>query len=325
MIARRIPALLIVIFIACPLLFASLLTIALGTWTMDRRFSLSLVDDERLYQVTDALSSASWSGHIIEGTGGLQWRSVARAAGVVLTPDYLRGQARRVVNQAFDWLEGRSGPLDISVDAAPIKKALAGDAGRQFSQLLAEDLPVGGSASSFVVKPGRLPISRPSSVPVGRAAAIIQSGLPTFVSAIPDTVPIGNSWWPGPRFNLVGAVLAAGILLLLLAGGFLAAAAFLGGETRFERLQWFGWPLLVPAAGVLLMGLLISLAATAPWVRIHGFSPVFVSALADAARHVVSRISVGFLAVGGIAAGAGLGLLAWSWSIPHTQREREGA
>jgi hypothetical protein len=71
---------------------------------------------------------------------------------------------------------------------------------------------------------------------------------------------------------------------------------------------------------VLLMGLLVFLAAAAPWVRIHGFSPAFIAALADAARHAVSRIGIGFLAVGGIAAGAALGLLAWSWSLPHTER-----
>jgi hypothetical protein len=338
---RRVPAILLVVFLACPLLFTSLVTISLSTWIADRSFYLSLLDDARLFQVPDAVSSASWSAQVVEGTGGLQWRSIARAAGVVLTPEYLRGQARRVVNQVFDWLEGKTPRLKISVDAAPVKAALRGDDGRQFSLLLAQDLPVGGTPADFTVKPGRLPVSRPSSMSTGSAAAVIQAGLPTFMSGIPDTlrltdasgVPRGTGWW-GPRFNLFGGFLLAAVVLLLLGAGFLTAAAFVGGETKFERLQWFGWSLLVPAAGVLLMGLFVLLSVMSPWVRwgienarldILGFNAAFISALVETARHVVSRIAVGFLATGGIAAGAALGLLAWSWSIPHIERQGASA
>jgi hypothetical protein len=60
------------------------------------------------------VSSASWSEAVIEGTGGLQWKSVGRAAGVVLTAEYLRGQTAQVVNQVFDFFDGRSRRFDIS-------------------------------------------------------------------------------------------------------------------------------------------------------------------------------------------------------------------
>jgi hypothetical protein len=336
---RRVPAILIVVFLACPLLFASFVAISLSTWTLDRHFYLSLFDDARLFQVPDAVSSASWSTAVIEGTGGLQWRSLARAAGAVLTPDYLRGQSVRVVNQVFDYFDGKSPQFDISIDTRPVKEALRGDAGRKFARLLAEDLPVGGSAGDFKMGPGRLPVARPASVPVDRAAAIIQSALPSFMSSIPDTVRLSDdpnvrigrsSWGGGPRFHLFGAFLAGSIILLLIAAGFWTAAAFVGGETRFERLQWMGWSLLAPASGVLLMGLLVILSFFSPWVQwgienaqlqIHGFSQSFISALIEAARHVVSRVGIGFLATGGIGAGISLGLLAWSWSIPHEQRK----
>jgi len=336
---RRVTAILIVVFLACPLLFVSFIAIAVSTWTLDRHFYLSLLDDERLFQVPDAVSSASWSEAVIEGTGGLQWKSVGRAAGVVLTSEYLRGQAARVVNQVFDFFDGRSRRFDISIDTTPVKAALRGDAGRRFARLLAEDLPVGGSAADFKLRPGRLPVSRPANVSVDRAAAIIVAGLPSFVSAIPDTVRLSDDPWlrtgtnpgaGGPRFHLFGAFLAASIILLVIAGGFWTAAAFVGGETRFERLQWFGWSLLAPAAGVLLMGLLVTLVSFTPWMRWGiesaelqplGFNASFISALIDAARHVVTRVCVGFLATGGIGAGISLGLLAWSWSIPREERK----
>jgi hypothetical protein len=336
---RRVPAILIVVFLACPLLFASFIVIAVSTWTLDRNFSLSLLDDERLFKIPDAVSSASWSGVVIDGLGGLQWKSVGRAAGAVLTPEYMRSQAVRIVNQVFDSFDGTGGRFDISIDTTPVKAALRGDAGGRFARLLAEDLPVGGSAADFRVERGRLPATRPSTVSVDRAAAMILSGLPAFVNGIPDTVRLSdgpsiriatNPWGGGPRFHIFGALLAASIITLLFAAGFWMAAAFIGGETRYERLQWLGWSLLAPAAGVLLLGLLITLSSFAPWMRWGigisrlqplGFDASFISALIDAARRVVARVGIGFLATGGIAAGVSLGLLAWSWSIPHDERK----
>ena len=336
---RRVPAILIVIFLACPLLSGGLLVISLSTWTMDRHFYLDLVDDSRLYQLPDAVSTATWSTAEIEGTGGLQWKTVARAARIVLTPQYLRGQAIRLVNQVFDSLDGRSPRWALSVDVAPLKRALRGPDGARFARLLAEDLPVGGSRDSFRVSPGRLPVSRPATLPVEQAARIIQAGLPAYLDSVPDTLRVedgpGVAWhdtyWTGPRFPLTGWLLAAGLILLALGAGALTAAAFVGGEVARERLQWYGWPLLVPAAGTLLVGLLVLARLSAPWLRASlagahlveaGFSPSFVAALADAARRAVVRVAVGFLATGGIAAGAAFGLLAWAWAQP---REKETA
>ncbi len=337
---RRVAAILIVVFLVCPLLFAALMTLSFSTWTFDRGFYLALLDDARLYQVPDAVSSASWSEQVIDGTGGLRWRSLGRAAGVVVTPEYARGQALSVVNQVFDILDGRARTRDVTIDVAPVKAALLRvDTGRRFARLLAEDLPVNGSAAGFTVMPGRLPVSRPSSISVERAAALIQTGLPVFVSSIPDvvrlgnepTVPVGHSrWGGGPRMPIAGFLFLADAILLLLAVGFAVAAAFVGGATRFERLQWLGWSLLAPAAGVLLTGLIVVLSFFAPWVQwgiehvrleIQGFSPGFISAVIDVARHALSRIGTGFLATGAIGAGVALGLLGWSWSIPQGERK----
>ncbi len=330
---RRVPAILIVIFLACPLLSAAFLAISLSTWTMDRGFYLGLLEDKRLYEVPDAVSSATWSSAGIEGTGGLQWKSVWRAARVVLTPEYLRSQAVHIVNQVFDSLEGRSPWFDLTIDAAPIKTALRGEAGRRFARVLAEDLPVGGSRESFRVTPGRLPVSRPSSISIDQAASIIQAGIPAFLRSIPDTLRLGDE--PtiqlrdarfGPRFPIFGWLVTAGIILLVFGAGFLTAAAFVGGESTRERIQWCGWPLLVPAAGTLLLGLLVIAGISAPWVQwglasarleSSGFSPAFVAAVTDAARHVATRVGIGFLATGGVAAGIALGLLAWSWALPR--------
>jgi len=106
----------------------------------------------------------------------------------------------------------------------------------------------------------------------------------------------------------------------------LTAAAFAASALARERLQWYGWPLLVPAAGTLLLGLAVIAGISAPWLQWalsnadlpdYGFSAPFVSAVVEAARRAVVRIGVGFLATGGIGIGVSFGLLAWSWAQPQ--------
>jgi hypothetical protein len=90
---RRVPAILMVIFLVCPLFFTALLTVGVSTWTLDRSFYLGLLADERLYQIPDAVSSATLVPSDVPGLHGLTMRSAGRAAREVITPAYMRSQA----------------------------------------------------------------------------------------------------------------------------------------------------------------------------------------------------------------------------------------
>jgi hypothetical protein len=329
-----------VVFLVCPLFFAALLTVSVSTWALDRGFYAHLINDARLYQVPAFPDgSMTWIASELPGLETISLRYGARALREVLSPDYMRTQAMSVLDQVFDIMEARGRADDISVDLAPVKAALQGDGGKRFALALAQDLPLGGA--DFVVRQGRLPAARPSSVSVEKAAAIIQQGLPGFVKTIPDRIRLSDNWLyrdiapmrGGLRFSVLGAMICADIVLLLLAGGLWVAAAFVGGANRFEKLQWLGWSLLVPAAGVFLIGLFSLLPFVFPWVRwgiqsaqleLNGFSASFVAALLDLVRHAMARVSQGFLAAGAIAAGASIGLLAWSWSMPIEARKEGG-
>ena len=338
---RRVPAILMIVFLACPLFFAALLTVSVSTWALDRGFYAELISDTRIYQIPALPGGSSWWGTSeVPGLEAISLHYSARALREILTPAYMRAQAMSVLNQFFDALEARGSMDEIGVDLAPVKTALLGEAGKRFSLALAQDLPVGGADFSF--RPGHLPVSRPSSVSVERAAAIIQQGIPGFVNTVPDHIKLSDSapfhgavrtaYW-GPRFPVLGALILADVVLLILAGGLWVAAAFIGGANRFERLQWLGWSLLVPAAGVFLIGLFTILPFVFPWVQwgiqsarleLNGFSSSFVAALIDLVRHALSRVGGGFLAAGAIAAGASIGLLAWSWSMPPESRKEGG-
>jgi hypothetical protein len=330
---RRVPAILMVIFFAAPLLFTALMTISVSTWVLDRGFYTAILDDEQLYQLPDG--SGDWWGGEVSGLQGMNSRAAMLAAREVLAPSWMRTQAVGIANQVFDYLQGRAGGFDLTIDLAPVKAALRGEPGKRFAQTLARELPVGGSTADFVVRARSLPRSRPSSVSVEKAAAVILAGLPAFIASIPDTARLSDeptflysrTWAPG--FPALGALIFADLVLLVLAAGFLVGAAFVGGATRFERLQWLGWPLLVPAVGVFLIGLLVSLGVVSGWMHwgltqahleTQGFTTSFVDAVARAAARALARVGTGFIATGAIAGGAALGLLAWSWSIPPSAR-----
>ena len=334
---RQVPAALIAVLLVFPLFLAALYAVGVSTWALDRDFYLRLVDDERLYQIPDATSSASWSNDVVPGFPGIPARYAVRASRESLTPAYLHSQARRVVGQVFDFLTARTPGITITLDLVPVKHALLGEPGTRAARDLAEDLPVGGSPADFVVKGNRLPSSRPSSIPVARAASILAAGLPQVVHEIPDTVSLADApvygWsgtpWSGPRWSVFGALVVADVILLALAGGAWVAAGFVGGTDRFRRLQWMGWSLLAPAIPVVLTGLAIILGAVSPWIRFgiqsaeltrFGFPSAFSAALIDAARYAATRVGVGFLATGAVAGGAAIGLLTWSWSI-HAEHQ----
>jgi hypothetical protein len=321
---RRLAAALIVILVALPLLGAAFSVVSVSTWLLDRRFYVSLVSDPRLFEIPRG-GTTRWAGDAFV-IGGMDGPAALSALREVVTPAWMQGQAESAVNQVFDFLQGRTERFDISVDLHAVKAALAGEPGRRFAAVLARELPVGSASAPFRVDAHALPTVRPSTLSVEKAAAAIQAGLPAFTAGLPDTAHLADSPWYQedgswvPRFAPLNALVAADTLLVLLAAGALAAAAFAGGATRFERVQWAAWPLLVPAAGTFLFGLLVTVglgSGLMHWSIEHarlgdaGFSPAFVDAVAAAAQRVVARVGTGFIATGAVAGGTAAGLLAW--------------
>jgi hypothetical protein len=244
----------------------------------------------------------------------------------------MRSQTLAALGGVFDFLEGQTQLPDPMLDLAPLKKALLGNEGRQFSRTLVEDLPVGGQPSQFFVSPGQLPESRPSSLSVEKATNIVVSGLPIFVSVIPDRIRLSDnllqrdhfSSWSRPWFPLIRTLIFADVSLLALSTGLWVAAAFLGGIDARQRLTWMGWSLLAPAGAVFLAGLIITLSLLSRWIHggltavqleSLGFAAGFRAAIADAVRLTIRRVGVSFLASGATAAGVSLAMPGASWSM----------
>jgi hypothetical protein len=331
---RKLPAILITIALAFPLLLAALTTIAISTWVLDQRLYRQVLEDSRLYEIPKTIDPGEfWHRPWTAELDPLPTEIPSAALAEIVTPDDMKSQALQLLEEAFAFVNGESFAFDPSLDLIPLKKALAGEGGKRFARTLAQTLPVCSAAGPLIIRQGALPACRPPNVSVAAAAAAIEAALPAVVRKIPDTFHAseGSFWaagfhpWGGwQRFPTIRALVAADIVLLLLGCGFWLLAAYVAGVDTRQRLQWMGWTLLVPSILVFLMGLsatsrivedALRFGIDSAELRRIGFSPAFVTAVHDAVQAIVRRAATGFLATGAISAGIGLGALAWSRGV----------
>jgi hypothetical protein len=325
---RWLPALLLVLVFVIPLFIGGLSTVAVATFVLDRSWYAGLLSDERLYDLPEAVSGATWQTDV-PGLTGFP-RSMSRdALRELLPPAYLRDQASAVIDQLFTFLWGR-GPLDLSLDLAPLKRNLAGDTTKRFALALAKGLPEAAAATAPAR--GTIPFARPKGWTADQTARFIESALPTVLSRVPDRVRLGDTVplpWRG--FSAFGLLIVAAVLLMVLAAGAWVGSTFTFSAAPRERLLWMGGSLLAPALCVLAIGVGAAVSPlTLPWVRFGiasiDFAPVglgqgFTDAVLDAAAFAARRVATGFLATGGIAAGIGIGLLVWGGVSPSVKKE----
>jgi len=334
---RKPIALLLVIFLVFPLILATLSVIAISSWVLDRSFYEDLLGDERLYEVLLSEELPSFFGRriVVSEIESLPAKALSDALRQVVTPEYMRTQALRIVDDVFDFIDGRDFTLDLYLDLAPIKAALRGEAGPRFSRALAEGLPSCASGQDALAPGGTIIRCRPSDVSIEEAAGMVSLALPVYLDEVPDRINL-NRRPIDLRIELRGAEVWAGLfganglnlaimVLVLIAGSFWAVAALIGGEDRRERLQWLGWSLLVPALLIFLIGLGINSGIASNWVRFglnearfggFEYSAEFRQALIEVSRSALNTVANGFLAAGGASGAIALALIAWGFSTP---------
>jgi len=327
---RWLPALLLALLLVMPLFIGGLSAVAVSTFTLDRNWYLGFLADERLYDMPDAVSSATWQ-MTLPGLSAFPPAMGREALRELLPPAYLRDQAGSVIDQVFTFLWGR-GPLQLSVDLSPLKQSLVGDKAKRFALAMAKDLPV-ATASVAIPKRGTIPESRPKSWTVEQTARFIEGSLPTVLAAVPDRIRLGDTMplpWEG--FSAFGMLIGAAVFMLVLACGAWIGSGFAFSSVPRERLLWLGGTLLAPALCVLSVGVFAAVSPLAlSWARFGittvdfagtGVSQGFVDAIINAARLSLARVSTGFLATGGIAAGIGIALLVWGGITPGHVKEQ---
>ncbi len=333
---RKVLAGFLSVVLVFPLFMAALVTVAVSTWVLDRDLYTRVLGDARLYEIpagsrTEGFLYWPWTPEL----GAVPPASASAALREVVTADYMKSQALALLDDSFDFVEGRSEILDPVIDLVPVKNALKGEGGKRFARALAASLPVCASQGSFAVRNGVIPSCRPSGVSVARAAEVILQALPQAVSRIPDSYRAHENaglridrgrWKPAWGFSLKNSLILADVVLMLAACSAWLLASFIGGADARGRLYWLGGMLLIPAVPVFLIGLVVNtgVAADAALFGIesarlgaYGFSRGFVDGLFGAAGAMIGRISAGFLATGAVALGLSIALLFWGRSRPR--------
>lgn len=330
---RKFLALLLAVVVVFPMIVAALSLIAISTWVLDRSFYESVLGDTRLYEVLLSRDPPNYFNRQVtwQISSDVPIEALGRALREVVTPEYARDQALRIVADLFDALEGRRDTLDLTLDLSPIKDALRGEGGQRFAQTLAAELPRCEAGENPVTRNDQSLViiaCRPNTMSVNEAARQITQALPDFINQIPNQIDLTRR----PidfRVELRGVPTSisaqsglnlAIVIVALLAGSIWLVAAFVGGEDRRARLLWLGWMLIVPAALIFLIGVGISTDFSLGWMR-YGlnqarfegveYSAEFRDALINVTRSAQNTVANGFFAAGGVAGAFALALIAW--------------
>jgi hypothetical protein len=331
---RQAIAVIMIVLLVFPLIFATMMSFSVSSWAMDRGFYLQLVSDERIYEAIlrhDAWDEAQ--SFEVSEFEGIPSDVLAKALREVVTPNYLRSQAVALVDETFDAIEGKSSTLELSVDITPLKDRLRSAGGNRFARSLAANLPLCSSGQNPFAPGARLPRCRPADLSEEEAAKMISAALPEFLDSLPDSYPDPaemvyfdydpeNDFWIG--FVGTNRLIWISIFLALIAASFWVGAAFVGGENRRRIVQWLGWPLFVPAVLTLICGISIRIAAGWPWIDTSlgnwlttdvWYHAEVAGVVSTVIRTAIKAVARGFLITGAVSLGISAGLIIWSYSI----------
>ncbi len=337
---RKLLALLIAAAIVFPLMLAALSLVSVSQWALDRNFYEQLLGDTRLYEVMLQQDIPNYinNRHPVAEADMIPASALSNALRTVVTPEDLRAQSLRMVNDVFDAVEGRTDGFELYLDTTQIKQTLQTPAGAQkFAQALATSLPACASSQTPVASGGLLMRCLPSNQSADEAATSIAAALPAFLNTVPNQISLQTErynwarWTRGTpmAFMMANSLSVAIVIMFVMAGVAWLVAALIAGDSTRERLLWLGWMLIVPAALILVIGVSMNSPVTAGWMRFGinearfggmEYSPALREALLASIGQALQTIANGFLAAGAAAGAIGLGLVVWGSYTPNERK-----
>ncbi len=336
---RKLLALFLVVVVVFPLVLAALSLLSVSSWVLDRRFYENMLGDVRLYEVllSEDIPVYISSRSPVKEADMIPASVLGNALRQVVSAEDLRSQSLRIVNDVFDYFEGRSPTLDLYLDTTQIKTALQGSGAQKFARTLAASLPACTANQPAVAAGGVLMRCLPTNTSVDQAAQDIAQALPAFLDGVPDRIDLQrdaiNFRWRDFPFaaNAASNGLAlASIIMVAMAGGAWLITALIADDGQRARLLWLGWSLVVPAAMIFLSGLAINSSFALGWARFGlnqahftnsiAYSPAFREAILSVMGPALQTIANGFLMVGAASGAIALGLIIWGSMTPADRR-----
>jgi len=340
---RKFFAILFSIFLVFPMLLAAQTATSAATWALDRQFYIDTLDNPGVYTT---LTSSLVIDNLLRDQLGLPPEADTSQMVLLLesflTPDYLREQVSRFVNDTFDHLEGKSDQFAPTLDIRPIKDAITGSEQDAFLTALVSALPP--------CAPGQIPAigingqtaCKPQDVSDELLIdQVLKPMLPAALSAIPDEIPLGEeflNWQESSRWRMFlpgmavpASIILSLILLVIISVSLWYITGLISDQSWRSRLQWLGWTLLVPSILVFLLGFASQSGIPAFWIR-HGldranlantpFGPGLTDTLQLIAVSALPRVSTAFQAVGGINGAFSICLIFWGIALPRKKPDQ---
>jgi hypothetical protein len=318
-----------------PLTLSAMTMSSMRPWILDRGFYEGVVNDDRVYvALLNGELANQLNQQVLSDANRLPPGALNSALREVITLDYLRAQSGYIVNEMFDFIQGRDSTIDVSIDLRPIKAALSGAAGQRFANTLAAALPFCESKQTSVAPDGTLPRCISNHMSIAATAAQIAHALPAALENAPDNLVLNNPLNLQRNLPVLDGFLDATvrsgldlsivmvILLTILVG---VVLSYMRGGDLYGNLRWLSKSLFVPAALFLVVGAILANAFTAnalqstQWIGIQA-ADAFNQALGNMTVLIVQHAGSGLLVTGALTGVIALILFMFSWRTNADER-----
>lgn len=327
---RGCVAFFIFIFVAAPLMLGFEVAAATSTFLVNRDFYSNVLAAPEIYEaLLDGMVHDAGAPGVMLDSG-----EMAQITALLNSAEW-RTAIEEAVDQAFAVLEGRSDTISIRIPLAPVRAILQSSAGRDFVRSYAEKLPICAGGREPMDGPETitglpLPTCVPQALSRTEYADQLVNDLPRVIETMPDYMTYTDTLPEGVRLSglagigIENAVQTAVIVFGMVAIGAWLVTGIIAQATTAGRLRWLGVTLLLPSAGVALIGLgLIGAASTGAMrsdIMIDGATSDRLSELVyESLVGGAGQISNAFLAAGGIPFVIGLLLLVIGLVVPASR------
>ncbi len=331
---RRFLAAVFALALVFPLILTAQASISTISFALDRDFYIQALDSQPVYDVI--LSERTISQLVFERLPlppEADTKPLENFLMDILTRDYLRDQLSGFINDLFDFLQGKTGQFQPSINIVPIKNTITQERTDEFMMALIASLPVcqPGLPPGIHLEAGSA--CKPSAVPDDAFVAQLEDTVVPLLAFMPDEIqlaevsPDETEW----QFFLPGMAVPASAILGILFLSFVALifwyiGALIADDSWRIRLQWLGWTLLIPAIIIFLVGLSMGNNIPSFWIRYSleraDFSGlpfpeaagILLNAVIRAALPIIAR---SFMMMGGISGAFSLGFIFWGLATPR--------
>ena len=295
-------------------------------------------EEQRLYERMPAILAATITGYVAENGSALPFLQLLSSEDwqnnivLVLPPEELRAMANQVLDSTFDYLNGRSNSVVITL--VPVKAQLAGESGVQLVLQILRRQPACTAEQLTQMAlgffGGQIALCNPPEQALGIMLPFIQTQVQSMSAVFPNELTLvspalsGTAADPRAELNTVRSIIrfTPFVPLLLL----LAIAAF-AVRTLVDWLTWWGWPLMFAGGASALIGLLGSpliggiLQVVIQSQRFFPLPPAFASLIAETASGVARQMLIPVLVQGLILGVLGLAMVSFALLLAHRHTE----